>query len=264
MQHSSGPVMKAQRLSHTSAEVWELLAQPDPPSALPSLVEKEGRRSWDERGWTLSLPYYEALRMSDMTSPAKGQTVQPKLNPVEEFGATLGAVLFRRSATQSMASKPCRGDVVTKLLQHVGPDCDVAMGSYMAWRLCAYNVQGLEPGIYSVDTEHCETARLAASPRDDLRDQMRRVMVGQHVAESAAFTFLMLLKIRELQRDCPVERALADAWVDAGRLAQRLVLGATALGLRTHQSPAVRDSELMVLIGSSIKDELPMYTLTFG
>ena len=50
----------------------------------------------------------------------------------------------------------------------------------------------------------------------------------------------------------------------AGRLAHFLILCATAHQLRTHQSPAVRDSLIVELLGLDLVEQHILYTVTLG
>lgn len=88
--------------------------------------------------------------------------------------------------------------------------------------------------------------------------------MGQRAVEYAATTLLYVLDIPQQQALIRGDRGFVDAYIDCGRLAQRLVLSATAAGLRTHQTPALRDPLVERLIGVSPGHAHLLYAITIG
>lgn len=237
-------------------------------------------RHWHDRNWSLALEYY--LASADSTAPL---TVPPvpaepalpglRLPPARPLPATsAGEVMFRRCAVPRLPGRTLDADVLAGILGHTSAAArrTAGAGTGATWSdamdvlVVAYDVHDVPPGWYwSRETPDGRVLTGGAPmPAAELRDLMQRALIGQEAVHGGAATFILTLNLELYQRMLPIERGLREAYVDAGRYAHYLLLGATAYGLRTHQSPAVQDSLLLALTGVDELERHILYTVTVG
>jgi hypothetical protein len=248
-------------------------------------------RHWDKRNWSLALDYYlasagSAVRHHDEpAAPAEHVPPAEHAEHVPPAGLRLpaprplpdiatGEVMFRRCAAGRLPRRGLDADVLGGVLAHGaaaarrrGLDsqgdgwCD-AIGVMVV----AYDVRDVPPGWYWFRTGpggHVLSGGHPASSAD-LRTLLRQAMIGQEAPRDAAATLVLTLDVDRYQRMLPGERGLREAYIDAGRYAHYLILCATAYRLRTHQSPAVKDSLLLELAGLDEARRHVLYTVSIS
>ncbi len=138
--------------------------------------------------------------------------------------------------------------------------------------VAVHAVDGVEPGIYHyrlVGTDdHGRAIRegghaLEQLRRADVRRQMATAALDQDIAADCAAVFIWtavfarsIWKYRQ--------RAYRYVYLDAGHVAQNLLLAATALGLGACPIAAFYDSEVERLLGMEGEDESPLYMAVVG
>jgi len=97
------------------------------------------------------------------------------------------------------------------------------------------------------------------------RAEVSSAMVGQRGALSAAATFFLVARFDCAQRGSRQgDHGLLSLYLEAGRTIQEAKLAATAAGLRTHISPAVRDTQILQLLNLPGDEHQVLHTLTVG
>ena len=109
----------------------------------------------------------------------------------------------------------------------------------------AANVQGLAAGIYLLDSDQGHWGRLCAETDGE---QMATACLNQAWLSHTAVQVLFMTHLPSLDRTWGA-RGYRYALLTAGRLAQRLYLGASALGLGCCGIGALYDGETRRLIG---------------
>lgn len=227
------------------------------------------RRHWYDRGWGLALRLFETTRECDGLHTV---AVPSQARPASVAGSrmSLGEVLRRRCATVRLAGRD-RVDRTTLSIVVAQADqvrqLDRANGRGMSglrlFVLVYDDHDGHPSGAYEV-VSAVEWRLVRAVPSGELRRTMHPILMGQGATTGAAATFVLVLDIAYQQSLIAGDRGLVDAYIDSGRLGQRLVLSATAEGLRTHQTPALRDPLIEPLLGLRAEDSHAVYTVSVG
>jgi SagB-type dehydrogenase family enzyme len=127
--------------------------------------------------------------------------------------------------------------------------------------VAAWNVQGLEPGLFHYDVASDELARLRSG---DLRPAAVKAASGQRWVGRAAFLCIMTSVFERTLWKYQLENAYRVLWLDAGHLAQTFCLLATSRGLGPFTTAAIQDSYIEKLIGLDGVKEFPVYLCGAG
>lgn len=123
----------------------------------------------------------------------------------------------------------------------------------------AGKVEGLEPGLYILDRGRALMAM--SSPRPKVA-QMAHVCLDQEWLAKAALHFLFMSDLDLLERGWG-PRGYRYAMMTAGRLAHRIYLGSTAMGLGCCGIGALYDGEASQLLGLNASSRL-LYLVAAG
>jgi SagB-type dehydrogenase family enzyme len=134
-------------------------------------------------------------------------------------------------------------------------------GSAWDFYVCAYNIAGLEPGIYRYGVSEHD---LTCIRPGDHRAAMVNVMQGMRSPATAAWTLGLVADFPRYQWRYRHEHGLRRLYMESGILAQELLILAMAYGLSTLVTPAQRDRPYMELHELSPDRFAPIYTLTMG
>ncbi len=125
----------------------------------------------------------------------------------------------------------------------------------------AWNVHGLEPGLYHYDVRADELRRLR---RGRFRAQAVRAASGQAWVGRAGFLCIMTAVFGRSLWKYDDEVTYKTLFLDAGHLAQTFCLLATARGLGPFTTAAIQDSYIEKLIGLDGLREFPVYLCGAG
>jgi SagB-type dehydrogenase family enzyme len=194
---------------------------------------------------------------SDDNRPACGPSVALPRD-VQLPRRTLGEVLMKRHTVRVYRPAPLPLPTLSALLVASGiREAGTALDAY----LVVYAVGGLDAGIARYLPDRHE---LVWCQRGDFREPMVDILQGLAAPRSAALTFVLAADVPESQSRHPGERGLRSVYLDAGYVAQRITLAATAFGLGTLPTPAQQDAPLCQLLGIDASLRPPIYTVTCG
>jgi SagB-type dehydrogenase family enzyme len=195
---------------------------------------------------------------------------------VRANGYSLGEVLARRRTTPYFSGKPVSVDALAATLwnglyavranRQGNPtenplDALQSIGSAFDAYVISYNVKGLDPGSYFYEPErHVVELR---GPGDH-SSKFEKILIGQPSPKRACASILLVVDFPRYQWRYRHERALRLLYFEAGRLMQYLLVAATAAGMATHVTPAMRDSEVLTFLGLPSSANQAMYCLTLG
>jgi SagB-type dehydrogenase family enzyme len=263
-----------------------------------------GLDHWEKRNWNLALSYYlwarrdtfldegpeyesircEALNtmlsQSDLPLPSNiSDSERIDLGDVLPIpqDQSVGAILQSRRTTQVFRSD---GTVDSHTLggllkesfsvsrRHHTPDIKEhihnilhGVGFSFDPYLAVFNVDGLTPGIYYYNISQ---DRMRLESEGDYRQDVCAALIGHNQALTAACTVFLVVDFQRFQWRYRHERALRNLYVDAGRMAQYLILVATAFGLKNHITPATVDTSFATLLNIDPERRQVFYGITLG
>lgn len=265
---------------------------------------ERGLRHWSNYNWTLAASYYlwarrdrfldegpdyETIRCDALREMLSESSVplpilvdeteaidlgEPAPIPSE---SSLGDLLRARVTTQRFrATESIRRDVFAGLLSngfavsrryHI-PDVEEhihnllhGVGFAFDPYIAVFNIEGLQPGLYYYSISQ---DRLRMEREGDFRRQVCAGLIGHQQALSAACTVFLVVDFPRFQWRYRHERALRNLYVDVGRMAQYLLIMATAYGVKNHITPATVDSLLARMLGIDDQRRQVFYSITLG
>jgi SagB-type dehydrogenase family enzyme len=260
-------------------------------------------RHWWERAWHPSLQYHlwsrkcryyddkdstgerrrEVLRKYRSAGPpperiSHSGAVHELRNPLDpSAGNSLGRILLSRKTTRAYERIPETQEVLSAILWHgldgvrrtraaAAREEDLlddllSYGVAFDFYVIVYAVDGLTPGVHFYNLHGHSLILLREG---DLRDEMRQCMLGQAGPRTAAWTIVIVADFAQYHWRYRHERALRNLYIEAGRVAQHLIVTSTAYGLGSLPTPAIRDEQCGKLLRIVPPRQSPIYSLTMG
>lgn len=135
----------------------------------------------------------------------------------------------------------------------------ISVGSALDVYVLVYSVLDIRPGAYLYEME---PGSLSLKRSGDIRESIVGALAGQPDPTNAAATVLLVADFDRYQWRYRHERALRNLYVECGRLMQPLILMATALGLQTGITPAIRDHLVGAVLAREPGNWQALHTLT--
>lgn len=227
------------------------------------------RSHWYDRGWGLALRLFESTRNCE---GLRTQPAAPVNTTARRSAMPTGNALKRRCATVRLGARvPADVATIEAIVNQAdavrirGDERSIGFAALQLFVVLYTGTSSVHSGVHRVtgcDVSSWQLVRACGSA--ELRERMHPILMGQGAQAGATATILLVLDIAQQQRLIAGDRGLLDAYIDSGRLAQRLVLAATAEGLRTHQTPAVRDPMIEELLDIRAADSHVVYTISVG
>jgi SagB-type dehydrogenase family enzyme len=173
--------------------------------------------------------------------------------------------VFKRRSMRNFVRTELPKDYLSALLATLcaksltGVDAAPIRDSSVCVGFLAGNVEGLEPGFYAVDRDK-ETIKLAK--RGFLIDEMTHICLDQGWLANCALHFLFVSNLEVLEATCG-PRGYRHAMLTAGRLGQRIYVGATSMRLGCCGIGAYYDNEAASLLGLNDASRL-LYLVATG
>lgn len=270
----------------------------------PNEEAATGVDHWTKRSWGLALDYFlwsrrrtfddgtgtkdersqAARRLLTLIGPPPSPPVTtehirlPKIMLSEILPETendLRAILMNRRSSFGFAGRNLSLESVAAILwsalatprgcRHADPAEPLGLlrsfGIAFDFYLCAYQVTGIDQGCYAYDLKEHAIKSLVAG---DLRPEMRQIVIGQPSLERASASVILVADFDRYLWRYRHERALRNLYMESGRIVQYLLLAATATKIRTHITPAIRDSLALELLNLPPERHQAFYVLTLG
>ncbi|MGO7753624.1 SagB/ThcOx family dehydrogenase [Rhizobium ruizarguesonis] len=266
--------------------------------------QREGIQHWISRNWTLAVSYYlwsirddfldhgedyERLRCDALKEMLnESELPLPASIPLEDAvylpealslpsSETCGEVLARRVTTLVMSSngeltasgfhglllhgfsvsRPYHVPDIEEHIHNILHGVGFAFDPYIA----VFDVEGIEPGIYYYNISE---DRLRIVKKGNFRNEISSGLIGHEQAHTASCTILLTVDFCRFQWRYRHERALRNLYFDVGRMAQYLIVIATAYGIKTHLTPATVDDALADLLSIDPDARQVFHTITLG
>jgi SagB-type dehydrogenase family enzyme len=238
------------RTDHDGSRRRELVTQwlrDDPPPAPFTPARHE-----------LGLPGRAPLAYPDLRDSAMSRRTLHRFDPTGSSREVLGATL-RSGLTQVRRARA----VARAAWQAEDPlAAFVSFGACTEVYLLSFRVDELPVGVYHYGIDQHALTRVSTR---DLHKDLVSWVHGQVPPMTAAWTLVLVADYGRYQWRYRHERALLNLYVDAGRIAQWLIIAARQHGLQTFPTPAFKDSELAQALHLPEPARAgPLYTLTMG
>lgn len=259
---------------------------------------------WFKRGWYDSLLYYvwskkvnfiddedysgdirRSLIKGYLSDNSLPDRVVESLNctkiklPIPENvtlnGASLKKILLGRRTTRIFLDESMELEAFTNILwnglsrvrsirklSYEDPlDYFASHGTEFDFYVVAYNINNLQDGIYIYDVEDNFLCKLKSG---DFKEQMIHNLWNHQAPKTANFTILLVTDFEQYQWRYRHERALRNIFIEAGRIAQRLILESERMGFSSLPTPATRDSSFDEMLNLRRNEQFVLYTITVG
>ncbi|MCI2413101.1 MULTISPECIES: SagB/ThcOx family dehydrogenase [Thermoplasmatales] len=134
-------------------------------------------------------------------------------------------------------------------------------GTEFDFYVIAYNINHLQNGIYLYDVKDHFLSELKSG---DFREEMIHNLWWHQAPKTANFTILFVTDFEQYQWRYRHERALRNIFIEAGRIAQRLIFEAERMGFGSLPTPATRDSSFDKMLSLKRNKQFVLYTITVG
>ncbi len=185
----------------------------------------------------------------------------PSPVPANEACRYPDVLLHRRSKRNFIIREPMPAASLNSIISLVNEgfeSCFLAAKG-LSCGLLVGNVAEMEPGFYAVKSDARSLALVTAG---NFLGHMSHACLDQRWLARAAIHILLFADLEEIEK-CAGARGYREVMLAAGRLGQRLYLGATALGLGCCGIGAFYDREAIELIGMPDQASL-LYLLAVG
>jgi SagB-type dehydrogenase family enzyme len=209
--------------------------------------------------------------------PSAGPAAVPLPRPAADFGGeSLGGVLARRRSTPYFSGIPVTADALAAVLwnglhmlrvnRSIEPserplEALQSIGSAFDTYVLSYDMTGLSHGCYFYEPER-HMVELRKSGQHQAK--FEELLIGQPSPRRASAAILLVIDFSRYQWRYRHERALRSLYFEAGRLMQHLLVAATAQGMLTHVTPAMKDTAVLEFLGLPKKTYQAAYCLTLG
>lgn len=244
-----------------------LIKYREQPSEAQSLAI-DACKLWWARKWYVPLDYYllsttdtretsarpqghDIPFPSNHAIPPLGHMAKEQLSPIQ--------AIFRRKTYREFSHQTVPSNVLAALLQtiHEGTLLDGIWDYYVV----VVNVKDLNPGIYRYDAIRQELQLVAKKSIN--RDELANVFCGSDATLTAAFCLTLAINVKEAQVNYPYSRALREAYIDAGRIAGRVLIKGIQHNIGGVPF-AVRDTLLCELLTIDSNQIMPIHSVIMG
>nr|WP_246279576.1 SagB/ThcOx family dehydrogenase [Psychromicrobium silvestre] len=185
------------------------------------------------------------------------------------WGSRVSEVLRARHSAQSFSAALVSTQIFSTILREsacvtesYGRGTPSAGGLYpIDIYLCVNSVQGLPPGIYSLDPFAAVVNRLPL--REDPRAFLQETLVFQNLAENSAFHVFFVASMARLRIKYG-QRSYRFALIETGHLAQAMIMCAQEYGLASCPVGGFIDQNVDDLLCLDGVEQSVLYSVAFG
>jgi SagB-type dehydrogenase family enzyme len=222
---------------------WQPLAAPSPPRA-----EALGVTSRLHRASSLRAAVPPAAASAEVDPPATAEAIA--LPAPTHAQRSVFALIATRRSVRRFAPTPLSLDALGDVLDAVSGRGETALSPALRVGVVAHAVSGLPPGAYRYEpARHALLPRLSATTTADLRTAAGAAALDQAVIADAAAVFVLSIARAAFAADpSGPARGYRHAFLEAGRVGERIYLAASARGLGACAVGAFYDDEASALV----------------
>jgi hypothetical protein len=228
-------------------------------------------QAWFTKGWQNSLDYYvstrslpfDSFKYTNIGNLKKSQLSDDFLNPQNNLPAikfNIPEALLRRRSKRVFNGESVPKDIfqagIENFYTHI---LDSLYGIELYFII--FNVEKIISGVHYYN---CNANSFSLINEGNFAGEMIPMMQGMRTASKAAFTIVLTANFDDLLKMMPYERGLRNVYIDAGRLAQKLIISYAQYDIHCLVTPALSDCSLSRLLQLEEPHSAPLYSLTFG
>ncbi|HLP34592.1 MAG TPA: nitroreductase family protein [Amoebophilaceae bacterium] len=232
----------------------------EPPCHIPDMLAIE---HWWNRKWQTALDYYLLSHASLEHRRYKAHTRLPLEvgiflpSAFTEMQFTCMEALKMRKTHRKFHDYPLALDLFASILHHLTPK-HVDVWKYY---IVVFNVSGISEGVY----QYCPIQHgLVPIRQGNFKEIFASLLCGIIDPMTASFSIVLSVDLEIAQRMLPYERGLREIYIDAGRIAQKVVLSGVRYHLGVFQSAAMLDRSMCDFLQVSPECCIPLYTMVIG
>lgn len=220
---------------------------------------------WIERGWNKSLEYYLASRsktydVSRYNEPflLERKNIPIRITPNDDHIQSILKRRTRRSFQEQTLDYDIFYNSFLKIIAEIG--CSTNF-NFFSFYFIVYNISELQPGVYYYDIKKNAFFKVKEGR---FEDYVCECLNGLAAPKTAVFTVIQVANFKESMQKAPHAKGLRNTFMDAGRIAQKLIIEYGRYGLACLPTPALLDRKICSLISISESECAPIYSQTFG
>lgn len=224
---------------------------------------------WLNKGWNKSIDYYVSSRAKSFEE--SGLLTKEVSNPINYTNTSdhrdssplfsVPETLLNRRTKRVFNSQKIVGNCEFHMgIKNAVSNIYAFLNGYKIYTI-VYNVENIIPGVYLYDFE---TASLLTISEGTFSEEMSANIQGMGTPRTASFSIILVADFDTLLEKMPYSRGLRDTYIDAGRIAQNLIIAYGQYGIFSLVTPALRDRAVAALLKLQEPDFSPLYSLTFG
>jgi hypothetical protein len=220
---------------------------------------------WWTHKWYVALDYYLTSPVSTIAPPIEKKNpikdsmehvIPLSIQQVKAKLTTIQAILARRTYRE-FDTQPISWPVCSALLRQLKHEYFPAIWQYY---LVALTIDQLPAGIYRF---YSQEDGLASIQEGNYRDQLTEALCGFYPTRTASFTVILAIDLQVAQTVLPYNRALREIYIDAGKIAQRLLIKGIQYDIGGVPI-AMRDQYIGKLLQVDTQKIMPVQSITMG
>ncbi len=220
---------------------------------------------WWNRKWQVCLDFYLSTSSQDR-SQIEPSIKNSSFPPVDIFLPTkklttklcVTEALLKRKTYRKFQECPLNLDIFASLVNECKDELFAGIWRYY---VVIFNVQELQPGIYLLQQDKNGLTLIKVGL---FRQEAVKLLCGMAASLTASFLMIMSIDTQKAMQQYPYSKALREIYIDAGRLAQKLLLKGMQHHVGGLPSPAMLDSQMCNFLNLDPNQCIPLYTLTMG
>lgn len=221
---------------------------------------------WWKRKWQVSLDYY----LSSHPEQIERQQTETTLSHPQQcidFAFSGKIVSDRLSTIQALLNRktyrkfqeiPISSQLFATLLGEFKEEIFSGIWNYY---IVIFNIKEIPSGIY----RYCFNKHgLYLIKQGLFRNEAVKLLCGMAASFTASFLIVLTIDLEEAMKRFPYSRALREIYIDAGRLAQKILLKGMQHDVGGLPSPAMKDSQMCSFLEIDPSKCIPIYSITMG
>jgi len=221
---------------------------------------------WLDKGWYKSIDYYMASKINignesiskSFDMPIKKQNIKTS-NDESQKHSIPQALIHRRTKRVFKKQPLTRTTFIEGLkdsLSNIGASC---LGYNLYFVI--YNIDDLLSGVYLYDYK---LQSLALVQEGLFLEEMSNNIQGMYTPKTACFTLILVADFDVLLKTKPYSKGLRETYIEAGIMAQKIIISYMRRDIYSLVTPALRDKSTAKLLQLQEPNFSPLYSLTFG